>query len=201
MDNHTLSPPRQVQLTGSCVLLLWRSLMVKVVIWLRLRVRVWGHALQRGNVLPCWPRRRETTWRAHIEAIDNRYVVVWLLYGIHFPPTNIFACDDPRLVLKGNAVVGALGYDVGVSFASCVQEVELLAPTAVALRLGAVVAGGFRLVALEMALSAGQTAGARALRLAVRGRIALSFLGRHGPTARRWFAWWSHGSCHAVPWR
>lgn len=100
---------------------------------------------------------------------------------VHFAAAYIFASNNPRLVLEGDAVVVALGDQVGILFAGSVEEVELLAPVALALRLCAIVASGFGLVALEMALSAGQAAGAGALWLAIGGCIAVSFLGRGGP--------------------
>lgn len=52
MNNRTLSPPRQVGLTGSGVLLLWRSLVIEVVAVLRMWVWLWSHALHGRNMLP-----------------------------------------------------------------------------------------------------------------------------------------------------
>jgi hypothetical protein len=110
-------------------------------------------------------------------------MVVGLVDGVHFAATNILAGDDARLVLEGDAVVGALGYQIGVPLARRVEEVELLAPIAFPLRLGAVVAGRFGLVALEMALPTRQASRARALWLALGRSIALPLLGRTGPAS------------------
>ena len=61
---------------------------------------------------------------------------------------------------------------VCVSLAGCVEEVELLAPIALALGLEAVVARWLGLIALEMALPACQAASACSLGFVVGRRIA-----------------------------
>jgi hypothetical protein len=110
-------------------------------------------------------------------------MVVGLVDGVHFPATDVLAGNDARLVLEGDAVVGALGYEIGVPLARRVEKVELLAPIALPLRLGAVVAGRFGLVALEVALPARQAPSARALWLALGRSIAFPLLGRTGPAS------------------
>lgn len=110
----------------------------------------------------------QATWRTHVEAITAYWqVCILLLDGVHFSSTYIFGSNDARLILKGNAVVCSLGDQVCILFASSVEEVELLAPAAVALGLCAVVAGWLVLVALEMPLSTCQATCARSLWLTV----------------------------------
>lgn len=82
-------------------------------------------------------------------------------------------------------VVDALWYQIGILLASGIEEIELLAPVAVALGLGAVVASWLGLVAFEMAFSAGQTASTRPLWFAFGGSVALSLLGLRRFVSRR----------------
>lgn len=109
-------------------------------------------------------------------------VVVVIVHGIgiHVAAANILGGNGARLVLEGDAVVIALGNEVGGALAGRVEEVELLAPAALALRFGAVVARRLALVALEMALSARQAAGARALGLGLGGAVVVSLARRGG---------------------
>jgi hypothetical protein len=111
-------------------------------------------------------------------------VIIYLLHWVHLPTTNVFTSDRPRLVLESDAIVIAFGYDVGIPFTCGVKEIKLLAPIALPLRLGAVVASRFGLIALQMALSTGQAASARALWLPLGRGIALSLLSRDRPCPR-----------------
>lgn len=174
--------------------------MIEIVVVLYLRVQIWRHALYWRKMLPCWCWGSQATWGSHVEAIgDYWHLVLWLLHRVHLAPADIFARNDSGLVLERDAIVVALWYEICIALACGVEEVELLAPVALALRLGAVVAAGLRLIALEMPLSAGQTAGARALGLAVGRGIAVALVGRHSPAARRRVAWWGgYGSRHVA---
>jgi hypothetical protein len=112
-------------------------------------------ARDRGEMLARRCRRNQAARRAHVEAVaDHGDVVVGLLDGVHLAAAHILAGNGARLVLEGDAVVVALRDEVGILLARGVEEVELLAPVALALRLGAVVARRLGLVALEMALPA-----------------------------------------------
>lgn len=137
-----------------------------------------GWAVDRREILLSHGSRgTESARRAHIEAIASHGDVRFPLFRrVHLPSPNIFASYGPRFILECNLVVGAFGYEVGILFACGVEEVEFLAPIAVALGFGAVVACGLCLVALEMALPAGQAACARPLGLAICGRVAVSLL-------------------------
>jgi hypothetical protein len=95
-------------------------------------------------------------------------------------------------------VVDTLGNQVRVPLAGSVEEVELLAPIALALRLEAVAAGRLGLVALEMALPTCQAAGTCSLGFVVWCRIAGS-LPRGQWLARRRVivGWWCSRVGHA----
>jgi hypothetical protein len=167
------------------LLVLW-ALMVVAEAVLCLRVGLGRDALDWGKVLAGGCGSSQAAWRAHVKGVaHDGDVVVGLVDGVHFPATHVLAGDEARLVLEGDAVVGAFGYEVGIPLARRVEEVELLAPIALPLRLGAVVARRLGLVALEMALSTRQASCARALGLALgRGIAALSLLGRAWPASR-----------------
>lgn len=161
------------------------SLVVVVEAVLRLGVRLRRQSVHRWYMLSPYCLRDETSRWPHVEpVVADRQVAVWLLDGVHITPADVLAGNDARLVLEGDAVVGAFGYEVGMSLARGVEKVQLLPPIAFALRLGAVIARRFRLVTFEMALSARQAAGARALGLAVGCRIALALLRGRRPTSR-----------------
>jgi hypothetical protein len=187
-----------VGLTGARVLLLLLllllgcSLEIVGVCLLPMRIGVGHHALYWGQVLTRWRQRgqrlccgRLTGWRRHVEGIAHEghmvHVSVFPLDGVHLAAAHILGGNDARLVLEGDAVVGALGDEVGLLLARRVEEVELLAPVALALRLCAVVARRLRLVALEMALPARQASRARALRLPLGRGIVVPLL--RGPRA------------------
>lgn len=153
---HDSLPKPGVQRTGSVVLLLWYPLRIVVVGMLVLRIRILCHALHRRHVLAhCRGGHQGSGW-SHVEAtVAERQMYIQLFYRVHFPASNILGGNYSRLILEGYAVVVPLRYKVGIALACRVEEVELLAPIAVALRFGAVVARWFRLIALEMALSTG----------------------------------------------
>lgn len=130
-------------------------------------------------------------------------MVVGVIKRVHLAAADILGGNSARLVLEGDAVVDALGDQVGIALAGCVEEVELLAPAALALRLCAVVTCRLSFIALKMALSAGEAAGAGALGFALGGGIALALLragcARSATSAGRGISWgWSHGRCHAA---
>jgi hypothetical protein len=176
--------------------------MVVAVRVLRLRIRLWHHALHRGQVLAGGSRDGQAARRSHVEAVaHDGDVGIGVVVGVHLAAPHVLAGNEARLVLEGDAVVVALGDEVGLFLARRVEEVELLAPVALALRLGAVVARRLGLVALEMALSARQTSCARALGLAVGRGLAVSLLGRSRAAARRWVARrGGHGARHGRQW-
>jgi hypothetical protein len=80
--------------------------------------------------------RSEAAGRSHIETIAAQgQLVVSPFHGVHFPSAQVLACDAARLILEGYAVVGALWYEVGILLTRGVEEVQLLPPVALALRL------------------------------------------------------------------
>jgi hypothetical protein len=166
-------------LTSSSMVRLW-DLLVIVVVMLRLLIRLLSHALNGRQELVCSWRRYKTSRRPHGEAVASHRQVrlgLGLFHRIHLAPAHIFGRNDPRLVLESDLVLGALGDQVSVLLACCVQEIELLAPVAVSLRLCAVVAAWLVLVTFQVPFPACQAPRARPLRLALGCGIAFPFLG------------------------
>lgn len=159
------------ELTCASVLMLC-AVLLQVVVELGLLVRVMGDALHWWEVLT-----RGRGWGHAKGIVGHGHVRLHFLNGIHFSAADVFGGDCARLVHEGDLVVDALGDQICISLAGGVEEVELLAPIAFSLGFEAVVAGGLGLVALEMALSARQAAGARALWPVVDSRVARSFPG------------------------
>ena len=171
------------------LLLLLCPLLIKVVVYLSLLVRVLCDALHLRNVLT------RCCWWAHVEAVvSHGQVGIHVLYRVHFSAAHILGCNGPRFVHEGYLIVYALGYYVCISLACGVEEVEFLAPVALALRLEAVVAGWLGLVAFEMAFSACQTASARPLWLFLGRCIAGSLAGGQRLTSGRVIVGWRCGS-------
>lgn len=159
------------ELTCASMLMLC-AVLIQVVVELCLLVRVMGDALHWWEVLT---RRRG--WGHAKGIVGHGHVRLHFLNRIHFSATDIFGGDCARLIHEGDLVVDALGDQICVSLAGGVEEVELLAPIAFSLGFEAVVASGLGLVAFEMALSACQAAGARALWFVIYGGVARSFPG------------------------
>lgn len=114
--------------------------------------------------------------RAHTKGVVAHGQVGFdIVDGIHFSTADVFRGDCARFVHEGHLVVDALGDQVCAALAGGVEEIELLAPIAFSLRFEAVVAGWLSLIALEMALSACQTASTCSLRFVVCCAIACPF--------------------------
>jgi hypothetical protein len=118
-----------------------------------------------------WPRRR------HFNVVHGQ-VSIQVLDWIHLFAAYILGGDSPRLVQEGDLVVYALGDQVCVLLARGVEEVEFLAPIALALRLEAIVTRRLGFVTLQMPFPASQAPGTRSLGLVVRCGIASPLLGR-----------------------
>lgn len=139
-------------------------------LWIRIGTLYGGYLLTGGHC------RTYRSGRAHIKAIGRGIHVLHFLVWIHFLTANILGCNRPGLVLERDLVVDALGYQICIAFTSGIEEIQLLAPITVTLRFCAVGTGGLGFVALEMALSTRQAAGASALWLSVWSSITVSLL-------------------------
>lgn len=159
-------------------MLLWYLLVIVAVV-LCLLVRFLSHALdRRKELVHRWPRGK-TFRRTHSEAIRrNRHIRFCFFCRIHLSSTNVLRRDDSGLVLESDLVLSTLGDQVGILLAGSVEEIEFLAPIAVALRFCTIVAAWLILIALEVPFSARQTPCARSFGFAFRRGIAFPFFRR-----------------------